>query len=262
MIVSCVLALLFLAYALRRRFQRTAGALAASAITLLLLCGCGLLAAPMLNDLQAPFSRLPQVNWGPSNVIVVLGVGTAKVDGVVEPTPFAYGRMLRARELYAGCKNHGRCRIIISGGDPQHHGASEAAVYAAELVKAGVDRADIVLDEASRNTWENAKFTRALLEREGADNIVLVTAALHMKRSLLYFAHFGITVTPVRADAVEGELALLPSGTNIAYCDIALHEYIGIAQYHVYNALGWNAAPLTALRLPADAAAARLLPSS
>ncbi|HEX7914522.1 YdcF family protein [Rudaea sp.] len=247
MIVSFVLALLFLAFVLHRRRRRTASFLAVSGIALLVFSGCGLLAAPMLSDLQTPFIKPPQVSWGQSNAIVVLGVGTAKVDSVVEPTPFAYGRMLQALELYASCKNHGRCRIILSGGDPQHHGASEAAVYAAELVKAGVDRADIVLDEASRNTWENAKFTRALLEREGANNIVLVTAALHMKRSLLYFAHFGIAVTPIRADAVEGEFSLPPSGMNIAYCDIALHEYLGIAQYHVYNTLGWNTPPLTAL---------------
>jgi len=262
MIVSFVLALLFLAFVLHRRRRRTASFLAIASITLLVSSGCGLLAAPMLSDLQTPFIKLPQVSWGSSNAIVVLGVGTAKFDGTVEPTPFAYGRMLRALELYGSCKNHGRCRIIISGGDPQQHRASEAAVYAAELVKAGVDHADIVLDEASRNTWENAKFTRALLEREGADNIVLVTAALHMKRSLLYFAHFGIAATPIRADAVEGELSLPPSGMNIAYCDIALHEYMGIARYHVYNALGWNAAPLTALRPSADAAAGRLPPSS
>lgn len=261
MIVSFVLALLFLAFVLQRRCRRIGGFVAGSAILLLTLCGCGLLAAPMLSDLQAPFSKLPQISWGSNNVIVVLGVGTTKIDGAIEPTPFAYGRMLRALELYASCRNHGRCRIIVSGGDPQHHGASEAAVYAAELVKAGVDRADIVLDEASRNTWENAKFTRALLEREGADNIVLVTAALHMKRSLLYFAHFGIVVTPVRADAVEGKFSLLPTGMNIAYCDVVLHEYLGIAQYHVYNALGWNAAPLTALRPSADAAAGRSPPS-
>jgi uncharacterized SAM-binding protein YcdF (DUF218 family) len=262
MTVSFVLALLFLAFVLQRWRRRMAGVLAASAVLLLVLCGCGLLAAPMLSDLQTPFIKSPQVGWGANNAIVVLGVGTAKVDGAVEPSLFAYGRILRALELYGDCKTHGRCRIILSGGDPQHHGTSEAAVYAAELVKAGIDRADIVLDEASRNTWENAKFTRALLERDGADKIVLVTAALHMKRSLLYFAHFGIAVTPVRADAVESELSLSPTGMNIAYCDIALHEYVGMAQYHVYNALGWNAAPLMALRPPADAVAERLPPNS
>ena len=262
MIVSFVLVLLFLAFVLHRWLRRMAGFLAVSAIVLLVLSGCGLLAAPMLSGLQTPFVKLPQVGWGPSNAIVVLGTGTAKVDGTVESNTFAYGRMLRALELYGGCKGHGRCRIIISGGDPQHHGASEAAVYAAELVKAGVDHADIVLDEASRNTWENAKFTRALLEREGADTIVLVTEALHMKRSLLYFAHFGIAVAPVRADAVESELSLAPNAMNIAYSDIALHEYIGIAQYYVYNALGWNAPPLTALRPSAGAAAEPPRPSS
>ena len=262
MIVSVVVALLFLAFALHRRQRRTAGVLACGGILLLVCSGCGLLTVPMLSGLQAPFLKLPHVDWGASNAIVVLGVGTAKIDGAIESPPFAYARILRALELYRDCKSHGRCRIILSGGDPQHHGAPEAAVYAAELVKAGIDRADIVLDEASRNTWENAKFTRALLEREGADNIVLVTAALHMRRSLLYFTHFGIAATPIRAEAIESELSLLPNSLNIAYCDSALHEYLGIAQYHLYNLLGWNTAPLASLRAPVDAAAAPRPPSS
>jgi hypothetical protein len=29
---------------------------------------------------------------------------------------------------------------------------------------------------------------------------------------------------------------------NFALTDFALHEWIGIARYHVYNALGWNPA--------------------
>ena len=104
MTVSFVLALLFLAFVLQRWRRRMAGVLAASAVLLLVLCGCGLLAAPMLSDLQTPFIKSPQVGWGANNAIVVLGVGTAKVDGAVEPSLFAYGRILRALELYGDCK--------------------------------------------------------------------------------------------------------------------------------------------------------------
>ncbi|HEX6834846.1 MAG TPA: YdcF family protein [Rudaea sp.] len=262
MILTAVLVLLICAFVLARRRRRFAAVLAGLGFVILVLAGSGIPSSILLGDLQAPFAVRSAVQWGSNNAIVVLGVGTAKIGNAAEASMFAYGRLLRARELYEDCKPHGRCRIYVSGGDPQKHGASEAAVYAAELVKAGIDRADLVLDEASRNTWENAKFTRALLERAGADHVVLVTAAVHMRRSLLYFAHFGIAPDPVRADAIEPELSLLPNDLNLAYCDIALHEYIGIARFRIYNAFGWNEAALTALRPPADAAPARPPPSS
>jgi hypothetical protein len=36
---------------------------------------------------------------------------------------------------------------------------------------------------------------------------------------------------------------VVPLAYNFAVADIALHEYLGIMRYHVYNALGWNSAP-------------------
>jgi len=35
--------------------------------------------------------------------------------------------------------------------------------------------------------------------------------------------------------------ALWPSAQNLVLTDVALHEYLGVLRYHVYNAMGWNA---------------------
>jgi hypothetical protein len=41
-----------------------------------------------------------------------------------------------------------------------------------------------------------------------------------------------------------------PQSWNLALCDLALHEYLGIARYYEYNAMGWNAPPLPPLVAP------------
>ena len=141
--------------------------------------------------------------------------------------------------LYRACAQSAQCSVLISGGDVDQTGASEAAVYAAVLRQLDVPAADLVLEEQSRSTWENARNVAALLQRSSS-NVVLVTSAGHMRRASLYFRHFGIDATPVASDVVDVRLTLFPNSANLLYADLALHEYIGLARYHVYSALGWN----------------------
>ena len=55
-----------------------------------------------------------------------------------------------------------------------------------------------------------------------------------------YFAHFGIETTPVRADYGRVDVRPMPLSFNFLLTDVAIHEYVGIWRYYVYNALGWN----------------------
>lgn len=47
----------------------------------------------------------------------------------------------------------------------------------------------IILENVSRNTFENALYARDLLERKGVTSIQLITSRYHMKRALLLFRH-------------------------------------------------------------------------
>jgi uncharacterized SAM-binding protein YcdF (DUF218 family) len=70
---------------------------------------------------------------------------------------------------------------------------------------------------------------------------VLVTSGIHLQRSLLYFAHFGIAPQPVAGDWVRANSLFVPVAWNFVLADLTLHEYLGILRYRVYNMLGWNA---------------------
>src|SRR5260363_294084 len=78
--------------------------------------------------------------------------------------------------------------------------SSEAEVCGGILRGLGVAASELLLETKSMNTYQNAQFSRALLEQLHPDRIALVTSGFHIRRSLLYFAHFGIDASGIRAD--------------------------------------------------------------
>ena len=234
-VLAVVLALL--------RWRRCSRVLLGLAVAWSLVVGCGWLPNLLLTRLQSAYTADAPIAWGQHNVIVLLGAGTVRVAGTgsVEASLFAYGRIDKAAALYHACRQAEReCKVEVSGGDARGLGQSEAAVYAENLRQLGVDPADLLLEPRSMNTWQNAQFSGPLLKAAGADRVLLVSSGFHLRRGMLYFTHFGIHATPVRADYVSGIASWKPLSYNFTMADMALHEYVGIARYHWYNAMGWN----------------------
>ncbi len=207
--------------------------------------GCGPVPDALLRCLQARFAAEPLAAWQPRTAIIVLGGGTQRIaDSAAVEVPLpSYGRVLKGLELYRECKHAGKaCVVLASGGDAVEAGVSEAKVYGDALLRAGVDPADLVLEGRSLNTWQNAQYCAAWLDEHPQDQVVLVTSGFHLRRGLLYFAHFGIRALPVRADYLGAQVSPLPQAYNFLVTDLALHEFVGLWRYRIYNLLGWNAA--------------------
>lgn len=234
-------------------WTRTAHELFGMILLLFLVIGCGAVPKLLVKPLQAPYAIRPPLNWAPSNVIVLLTAGsTLAPEDTIEPSPNAFARIDEAVVLYRQCRlAAARCVLLVAGGDASHVGTPLSVTYAQTMLALGVPADDMVLETRSMNTWQNAQYTRPLLQIINAQKVWLVTSAVHLRRSVLYFNRFGIAVTPVRADYLRGLWAQLPVAYNFAVTDAALHEYGGIAAYHLYEVLGWNAKtapPLTALQ--------------
>ncbi len=208
------------------------------------LTGTAPLSQRLLSDLQEPFVDLPHPDWGERNAIVVLGSGTVEVGNQTNPSLTGFGRIETAVTAWRDCKAAGHfCTIVVSGGDPHGKGVAEADVFAETLRELGVPDADTLRDSNSRNTFENARLTSRLLEGRGFDRVFLVTSGYHMQRSLLFFRHFGLSPQPLPALTLQADSTWLPIAGNVAAADTALHEYLGMLQYRIYNALGWNPPP-------------------
>lgn len=217
--------------------------LALVTILLLLGIGCGPLTDVLLDDLQDGYAMAVPIHWAPRNAIVLLSAGTSRLDedAPLAPSLFANGRLLQTAGLYHRCHVAGQqCTVLVSGGDSQDHGTAEASIYAATLIGIGVPAADVQTETRSRNTYENARYSRPLLSIYDPQRLALVTSGIHLRRSLLMFDHFGMHPLPVAGDVLRASFSLVPLASNIALFDAALHEYIGIAQFHVYNVLGRN----------------------
>jgi uncharacterized SAM-binding protein YcdF (DUF218 family) len=224
-----------------RRASITLGVVAGLAF---LATGYGLPARALLGNLQDGYDTDAHV-WGNHNAIILLGAGSQLSDrNTVEITPIGYSRMVRALQVYHACRAHsGDCKIIASGGYTHRFDTSEAEVFGTQLRAAGVPPDDLLIEKRSLNTWQNAQFSAALFEHDRFDQTFLVTSGVHLPRSILYFSYFGIRATPIRADYGRPVTAVLPRASNFVLTDAALHEYVGIWRYYVYNALGWNARP-------------------
>jgi len=235
-----------------RRYWLARG-LAASVAVLFLLIGCGPLADALLDHLQAPYVSAPTIRWAPRNVIVLLTAGTTRFDkeAPLVPSLLADGRILQAAALYYRCHATGQqCTVLVSGGDSQDHGTAEASNYAAVLIGIGLSAHDLQTETRSQNTYENARFSRPILIADEPQELVLVTSGIHLRRSLLMFNHFGMRPLPVAGDVVTANFSFVPLASNIELFDVALHEVVGIMQFHVYNLLGWNTPTVTQRVIP------------
>lgn len=187
-----------------------------------------------------PAKALP-APFGARTGIVVLGGGTrTRGDGVLVPKRDVYARLAAAASIYRQCKQAGGvCRVIVSGGNPQHHAATEADTYVPWLLRDGVAPDDLVLDNTSLTTWENARNVMQLQHARPDDVLFLVTSAYHMPRAMLDFRRFGANPVPVVSGMRHAQTGWRPRLANLCSAQVALHELIGIVQFRAYRMMGW-----------------------
>lgn len=214
--------------------------IALASVALFLLLATGWLAAPLIAWAEAGVEPVERPAMHGRTTLITIGDGTQRTGTGLRPPSDGAARIRKTAALYRTCRQQAeRCTVVMSGGDPQHHGDTEAAVYGRQLVAEGVDPADLVLEPNSRTTYENAKFTASILRSRHDDACILVTSSYQMRRALLDFRRFGIDPQPVYANRRDAQTGWLPRRRNIVNANRALHELVGIAQFHVYRLLGW-----------------------
>ena len=229
--------LLFICFMLCRKRRRQI-AIAGAAVFWLLATGW--LAAPLIAWTEAGVTPVEHPDMHGRTTLITLGIGTRRGETGLRAPPDGEARIRKTAALYRTCLQQAtRCTVVMSGGDPQHHGETEAAVYGRRLVAEGVAPGDLVLEPNSRTTYENAKFTASILRSQHDDTRILVASSYQMRRALLDFRHFGIDPQPVYSNRRRAQLGWLPRRDNLENANRALHELVGIAQFHVYRWLGW-----------------------
>jgi uncharacterized SAM-binding protein YcdF (DUF218 family) len=135
-------------------------------------------------------------------------------------------------------KRFPEARIVFSGGNGMLAGGlGREAVEARKLLAdLGVDPARVTLEDKSRNTDENARFTAKLVHPEPSQRWLLVTSAYHMTRSMGLFekAGFNVIPYPVAYRTLGSQYGVtwdFDPARNLRLFSIAMKEWIGLAAY-------------------------------
>jgi len=132
-------------------------------------------------------------------------------------------------------------KIIVSGGNGQliNEGYLEADWSKEFLIKCGIPSEDIIIENKSRNTWENAKYTSDILENKGKKNLLLITSAWHMKRAAFCFNKNNMDVDQFSTDYTQSNISLnleyilLPNSTSYERWETLIKEVIGNFVYRI-----------------------------
>ncbi len=223
----------------RKNSRRHALLLASSLLGLLFFLSTPLAGFLALRSLEGP-DLSAEVVPQPRDTIVVLGGSRQRDDEAgtqVRVGPDTFYRCYHAVQLY---KKAGRCRLVLSGGkvDFSEPGPSLARVMRDFVMELGVQPGDVVLEEQSSTTRENATFSAGLLGNPKASRVFLVTDAAHMPRAGYCFQALGVTVIPAPCNCQARRLdfsakTLLPSLEGIYKVNYAAHEWLGLAWYHL-----------------------------
>lgn len=208
---------------------------------------------PALLTKSLEWRYFPPSAFPSESTVVLLGGGTesqqyprqmAEVNG-------AGDRVLYAAKLYqSGIAN----QIILSGGNIEWAGSrttTPAQDMAEILMMVGVPEEVLILQNQSRNTAEDTQYSAEILRQQKVEEIILVTSASHMMRSVALFEKEGFVVIPAPADysiTVENWeslwhptwedllVGLVPNASNMSELNAGLKEYLGFV---VYRLRGW-----------------------
>ena len=132
-------------------------------------------------------------------------------------------------------------KLIIVGGSgsivyPEDKESIEIKAY---LINIGFKSDDIIIEDQSRNTYENAKYTKTVIDSlQLKGPFIMVTSGFHMKRAQQCYRKFGIESTSYSTDRYSGELRfepdkiLIPNTSCIQAWDVLLHEFFGYVVYY------------------------------
>jgi uncharacterized SAM-binding protein YcdF (DUF218 family) len=233
-----LLAILLLAATvrLRRSDGRRGYGLLAGTVGAFLLCAVlpvgAWIAAPLENRFPAP-TALPERIDG----IILLGgavdeaLSTERGQVILGGSG---GRVTAAVEL---AHRFPEARLLISGGDGNviPVGLAEAVATRELITGLGVAPDRILLESASRNTWENAVLSHEAAKPREGEVWLLVTSALHMPRAVGCFRKAGWSIVPYPSDYRTGPAPSFaptlsfPGGIDLL--NATVKEWVGLLSY-------------------------------
>ncbi len=226
--------------------------LAVLGLVSLYLLSTPLVAHRLIGTLEDRWPALPPALTAPfpAHAIVLLA-GGRKADapeyGGDTVSHFSFTRLRYAAWLH----RHTGLPIIASGGTVLSSSPFSEAELMARVLREEFGIREVIIEDGSRTTRENARNVRRLAEQRNLAPVYLVTHAFHMPRAVASFREAGLEVIPAptaftnipAGDGRRRILDFLPHAAALQTSWVALHEYAGMLWYHLTDGDGSEPPP-------------------
>jgi uncharacterized SAM-binding protein YcdF (DUF218 family) len=224
---------------LATRWRRIGVWLAMASVLLCAIMGLSPLGNALMLTLEQRFPPWDASHGAPDGIVVLGGAITPDVSAARGQPALneAAERITAAAEL---ARRYANARIIFSGGSNAllFDEGVEAAIAVQQFESLGIPHDRITAEEQSRNTVENAVFSRMLANPKPGERWLLVTSAYHMPRAIAVFRAAGFPVEAYPVDwrtrgPVDALRPFASLGDGLRRTDTAVREWVGLVVYRL-----------------------------
>jgi uncharacterized SAM-binding protein YcdF (DUF218 family) len=219
------------------RFARAGLRLAVASLIALAILGLSPVGNALMIPLEQRFPPWHAAGATPAGIIVLGGaispdISLARNNVAVNESA---ERVIVVAEL---ARRYPNARILFSGGTGALiYDEGVEADFAVRLFESfGIARERILLDSRSRNTIENALFSKEIARPNAGERWLLVTSAYHLPRAVGVFRKVGFAVEAYPVDwRTRGSVDVLRPfftvGDGLRRTDTAVREWVGLVVY-------------------------------
>jgi uncharacterized SAM-binding protein YcdF (DUF218 family) len=233
-----VLAILMIWLTLKLGWQRLSNQLLSLTLVFLLLLALLPVGDWLILPLESHFTVNPVLPAEVDGIILLGGAVNPSLSAVWEQAEIgsAAERLFAMQTL---ARRYPQAKLVFTGGSgellqQQHKGADWVKVLFNETSDIS---SRIQFERESRNTYENAVLSKALVQPRPSETWVLITSAFHMPRSVGVFCRQGWSVLPYPVDHYGHKDRLLRVEFDLAnhlhVLRVAVREWIGLLAYRL-----------------------------
>jgi uncharacterized SAM-binding protein YcdF (DUF218 family) len=221
------------------RLARAGRRLAVASLVLIAIAGWSPLGNALILPLEQRFPPWDASRGAPTGIISLGGA----IDTLVSPVRGEVALNEAAERLTAMAelvRRYPQAHIVFSGGSGRliHMDTTEAELAVRLLESFGIEKSRVILESSSRDTEENARFTKELVQPKEGERWLIVTSAHHMPRAVGAFRAAGFPVEAFPVDyRTRGAIDLLRPfatlGDGLRRTDTAVREWVGLIAYRL-----------------------------
>jgi uncharacterized SAM-binding protein YcdF (DUF218 family) len=207
----------------------------ATSIVLLALVGFSPIGGLLMHALESRFPPWDPARGAPDGIVVLGGAIDPNLSRIYG-TPQVIASAERITVIAKLARDYPNARIVYSGGNGNLSGGDPETQYVMPMLESfGVPPQRVILEGRSRNTYENAVYSKELVKPKPGERWLLVTSGWHMPRAVGCFRRAGFPVEAYPVDwRTQSDLELSISrrfGASLNGLDAAMHEWFGLFAY-------------------------------